>query len=110
MFDFTETQQRIITKIVRQILAAQSASSFDFQKSSDKSGSPELNEADNGIIKWNAGDLDFFDSLYDGKSASNNEVIIYTGKNTYFRDVHFFIERVKNLVTIKDAELMRDNL
>ena len=51
MFDFIEAQQRIITKIVRQILIVQFASLFDFQKSSNESDSLELNGADNNIIK-----------------------------------------------------------
>ena len=109
MSDFTETQQCIIAEIVRQILAVQSASSSDFQKSLNESDLLELNETNNDIIKWNVKDLNFFDSLYDEKSVNNNEVIIHTSKNTYFRDVHLFIERIKNFVMIKDAELIRDN-
>jgi hypothetical protein len=31
-------------------------------------------------------------------------------KNTYFRDVYLFIERVKNVVTIKNVKLIRKNL
>ena len=51
MFNFIEVQQYIITEIVRQILTAQPASFFDFQKSSDESDSFELNETNNDIIK-----------------------------------------------------------
>ena len=110
MSDFIEIQQRIITEIIRQILTAQFASSSDFQESLNESDLFELNETGNDIIKWNAGDLSFFDSLYDGKSVSNNEIITHTSKNIYFWNVHFFIEWVKNLVIVKDAELMRNNL
>ena len=110
MSDFTETQQRIITEIVRQILTALPASSSDFQKSSDESNPPKLNEANNDSTKWNVEDLNFFDSLYNGKSINNNEVITHTNKNIYFWNVHLFIERVKNLIIIKNVELMRDNL
>ena len=110
MSDFTEAQQRTIAEIVRQVLAAQSASSSGPQGPSGEPGPPGLDGAGNGTTRWNAGDLGFFDPLYDGKSASNSEAITHTGKDTYFRDVHLFIERAKDLATVKGAELVRDNL
>ena len=60
--------------------------------------------------KWNAGDLGFFDPMYDGKSVSNGSAIEHAGKETYFRDVHLFIERAKDLAIVKGANLIRENL
>ena len=34
----------------------------------------------------------------------------YASKNTYFKDVHVFLDRVKNIVTIKNVDLVRSNL
>ena len=51
MFDFIEIQQRIITEIVRRVLAVQFALSFNFQISSNKSDLLELDRAGNDIIK-----------------------------------------------------------
>ncbi|KAL8636664.1 MAG: hypothetical protein Q9228_005964, partial [Teloschistes exilis] len=51
----------------------------------------------NGSPQWNAADLGFFDPNYDGKSASTASPIEHAGKDTFFRDVHLFIERAKDL-------------
>ena len=34
----------------------------------------------------------------------------YTNKNIYFKDIHFFVTRIKKIAAIKDDKLMRDNL
>ena len=60
--------------------------------------------------RWNAADLGFFDPLYDGKSVSTGAGIEHAGKDTYFRDVHLFIERAKQLAVVKDAREVRNNL
>ena len=61
-------------------------------------------------LKWNAFELRFFDSLYDEKSAIIDNVIEHFDKNTYFRDIHIFIERIKNIAQIKDDTIVRNNL
>lgn len=46
--------------------------------------------------RWNANDLGFFDSHYDGKTVhSGAPPIEHTDKNTYFRNVHLFLNRAK---------------
>lgn len=59
---------------------------------------------------WNAVEVGFFDPMYDGKSAATGGPIEHTGKDTYFRDVNVFIERVKDMAEVKGAELVRQNL
>ena len=61
-------------------------------------------------LKWNAFELRFFDSLYDEKSAVIGNVIENFDKNTYFRDIHIFIERIKNIAQIKNDTIVRNNL
>ena len=34
----------------------------------------------------------------------------YTGKKIYFRDIFIFINRIKNVIKIKKAKLLRNNL
>ena len=46
------------------------------------------------IIRWNPGDLSFFDQMYDNKSVNTGSAIEHTGKNMYFRNVYLFIERI----------------
>ena len=36
--------------------------------------------------------------------------IMYVDKNIYFRDVHVFIERVKDMIIVKSAKKIRNNL
>lgn len=36
--------------------------------------------------------------------------IEHAGKDTYFRDVHLFTERIKDIAAVKNAELVRNNL
>ena len=60
--------------------------------------------------RWNAADIGFFDPHYDGKTAATAPAIEHAGKDTYFRDVHVFIERVKDMATIKGGESVRTNL
>ena len=48
------------------------------------------------ILRWNPNELRFFDFQYDGKIIHSDAVSIkYIDKDIYFRDVHFFIDRVK---------------
>ena len=61
-------------------------------------------------FKWNAFELRFFDSLYDEKSAVTDNVIEHFDKNTYFRNIHIFIERIKNIAHIKNDTIVRNNL
>ena len=60
--------------------------------------------------KWNAFELEFFDSLYDEKSSSIDNAIEHSDKDIYFRDVHIFIERIKDIAQIKDEISIRNNL
>ena len=48
--------------------------------------------------------------MYNDKFVRNETIIEYIGKKTYFRDVHFFVERVCDFVLIKKVEIIRENL
>ena len=60
--------------------------------------------------RWNAGDVGFYDPLHEGKSVSSASPIEHTGKDTFFRDVDLFIERAKEVATVKGGEMVRNNL
>ncbi len=55
-------------------------------------------------------DLEFFDSIYDDKILTTAESMQHAGKDIFFRDIHLFIDRVKDIIVIKDAEIVRNNL
>ena len=48
--------------------------------------------------------------MYNGKFIRNEMVIEHIGKETYFRDVHLFVEQVRDLALIKDIGIIRENL
>jgi AraC-like DNA-binding protein len=60
--------------------------------------------------RWNAVDLDFFDSAYEEKIIATAKSVQHVEKDTYFRDVHLFIDRIKNIVIVKDYDIVRNNL
>ena len=61
--------------------------------------------------RWNTQEIGFFDPQYDGKTVySETAPIEHTGKNTYFRDVHLFLNHAKQFVSIKKAEVVCENL
>ena len=57
-----------------------------------------------------ASDVGFFDPFYDGKSNDTAPGMEHAGKDTYFRDVTVFIDRIKDVSRVKGAELLRNNL
>ena len=48
--------------------------------------------------------------MYNGKFVKNETIIEHIEKETYFRDVYFFVERVYDFVLIKNIEMIRKNL
>ena len=55
-------------------------------------------------------DVGFFNPFYDGKSNDIAAGVEHAGKETYFRDVLIFIDRIKDVARVKGAELLRNNL
>ena len=56
--------------------------------------------------RFNSDDVEFFNSFYESKSIYTILVIKYTKKNTFFRDIYMFINRVRNIVRIKGNKLL----
>ncbi len=66
--------------------------------------------ADRPLGRWNPDDIDFFDPNFEGKSASTEEAVAHAGKDTYYRDVHVFVKRVKEMAIVLGPEIVRKNL
>ena len=47
--------------------------------------------------------------MYDDKSINIENFIIHINKNTYFKNVHYFIRRVNDIVIVKKIEMIRQN-
>ena len=48
--------------------------------------------------------------MYNKKFSANDDFLKYINKNIYFRDVHLFVERIQNIIKIKNFEMIRNNL
>ena len=57
-----------------------------------------IQQISNHDFRWNVVDRSFFDSLYDGKSAFIENIIEHFEKNIYFRNVHIFVKRIKDMI------------
>ena len=62
-------------------------------------GSTNGNGANDRFVFQNVG---FFDPLYDGKSIDIETVMEHANKDIYFRDTHFFIERITDVSRTKN--------
>ena len=86
------------------------------QKSSDSSKSSnesELNgiKIDDSTPKWNLIELSFYDFNYDDKTFNNDGASMkHIEKNIYFRNVHLFVIRIKEIAMIKNNQLVKNNL
>ena len=54
--------------------------------------------------------MGFFDFNYNDKTIYIAALIEHTDKNIYFRNIHLFLDRAKQFILIKEAELVRENL
>ena len=66
--------------------------------------------SNNDNTRWNAEKLEFFDFMYDSKSINTEQVMKHADKDIYFRDVHLFLDRVKDMTLIHDDQFVRKNL
>lgn len=60
--------------------------------------------------RWNAAELGFFDPTYKGKTVQTGPDMEHTNRETYFRDVHMFIQRAKDFMPAKGEVVIRENL
>ena len=85
---------------------------FDFSDLADSQKNDNLNvdNADNDNSRWNVVDVDFFDSMHEKKFVHIDDFIIQIDKDIYFRNVHHFIRRINDIITVKKTKLVRQNL
>ena len=63
-------------------------------------GTPAPSSGNGNSNKWVAAEIGYFDPMYDGKSAATGAPIEHSGKDTYFRDVNYFIDRAKDIAEV----------
>ena len=104
--DFSQQQWTALQELLRDI-----PSQPDPPESSDETGPFETVVIKNALnpTRWNSRDLGFFDPNYDNKSVNTESPIEHTNKEIYFRDVHLFVKRARDLVITK-GNMIRENL
>ena len=103
--------RRIVTNAI-QTAVAQIAATAAPAPAQDGNATPSV-AAPLAVIptRWNAAELGFFDPQYNDKTVHSGAAPIeHADKNTYFRDVHLFIDRAKQFVLTKKEDLIRENL
>ena len=60
--------------------------------------------------RWIASDIGFFDPHFNGRSVDTAEAMEHSGKDTYYRDVFVFLDRIKDYAETRSPELVRQNL
>ena len=82
--------------------------SLDSLDSSKAQSIVDVVDDENDTSLWRSEKLDFFDfhfsAFYDSDSMIKND------KDFYYRNVHFFCERIRDLIIIKDDDVVRINL
>jgi hypothetical protein len=102
--EFIETQRRELMIMMQEFWAQR----FSFFASFAASFFSQT--LDSRSERWVSKDLKFFDSTYDEKFTTIDDTMQLVDKNTYFRNVHLFIDRVKNIIVIKTIDVIRNNL
>lgn len=63
-----------------------------------------------GTARRHTDDIGFFDPFYEGKSGSTAPASQKLGKETYFHDVHVFLDRAKDVATARGWDFVRSSL
>ena len=110
-----QKNQQTLNDILRALHLSNQTMQANFQALQDNNRqqlmtSSSIAESIQSNNRWNAAEIEFVDSLYDEKSATIENAIEHLEKDIYFRDVHVFIEKIKNMTQIKDDILIKNNL
>ena len=68
------------------------------------------NERRQSFHHYNSTDFGFFDPNYNEKFIHTDEIVKHFEKNTFFRNVHFFVNKTKNMIVSKKKQFICDNL
>ena len=104
--EFTQQSWQVFQTLIEDV---QNNVQSKFQEFVESSNSIESFDNDDDV-KWNVQKTNFFDSWYEEKNAIIDNSIEHSNKNTYFRNIHLYIERIKNMTIFKDVDVIRANL
>ena len=79
---------------------------FNSSKELEAQRSSNIN-VNNKIDRFNSNNVSYFDSFYKSKSIDIVFVIEHINKNIFFRDIHVFVDRVKDFARVKNNVILR---
>ena len=68
------------------------------------------NERRQSFHHYNPTDFGFFDLNYNKKFIHTNETVKHFEKDIFFRNIHFFVNKTKNMIVSKKKQFIHDNL
>ena len=77
----------------------------DFANSENDDQTRRDNENDDSQ-NWKLDDIEYFDSEYEG-SANTSSSIVNVDKHVFYRDVYAFVDRLKNMASLRDEQKLR---
>ena len=111
--DFNEIQRHEIAKIVIIVLNHRRRDRNDDDDSVYNSSNSNNNfqfsvDYNNNVDEWKMKNVDFFDFDYDDDIVDNvDKSIKYFDKHIYYVDVYVFVDRLKNLTSLRDENKLR---
>ena len=108
--------ERTVNKTLSEIQKGLSDSS-DSQNSANnenlsrfQSPSEKIEVTMNESNRWNFGNIEFFDLNFEEKSVATEEPLKHSNKNTYYKDVHVFVKRIKEMTIVLKTKMVKRNL
>ena len=111
--DFNEAQRREIAKIVVVALNHRRRDRNDdedsiYNSSNSNNNSQSFVDYNNNADEWRVKNVNFFDFDYDDDIVDNvDKFIKYFNKHIYYVDVYVFVDRLKNLISLRDENKLR---
>ena len=101
-----------VQAVIQAAIASYVASHPPQRGPAGEQGPPGEAAGESGTPRWNASELGFFFPDYDDKpiTADGTSAMEHSNKETFFRDVHLFLEHANDYARLKGAELVRNNL
>ena len=107
-FDFFDTQRFELTQIIVATLRTNVLKSF-FDSSNFFNSLKNENNVDNdnnNNEKWKSNDIEYFDSKFE-ESINTSNSIVNLNRHIFYRDVYVFVNRLKNLTSLRDENKFR---
>ena len=111
--EFSETQKREMTTIIVNAIAKAFRNHVDENDSSSDDNENNSFDLDNdnedrrdNDQDWKTNDVEYFDLEYEGL-ANMGSSIVNVDRHVFYRDVYVFVNRLKNMTSLRDDQKLR---